>query len=172
MKLTEKYIKNNKSNLERNIYPFLMEKDINDITSFEMIEIIKKMEAKGIIETAHRVFNLIERIFKYAVTIGKAKRNIMARHILNFGLKRLGFDITSHGFRHTASTLLHENIHIHKIPSEVIEMQLAHSVGNNVHRTYNKALYIEERFRLMEWWCKYLTGLKKVIKLKLSKNKK
>ena len=51
-------------------------------------------------------------------------------------------------------------------------MQLAHSVGNNVHRTYNKALYIEERFRLMEWWCKYLTGLKKEIKLKLSKNKK
>jgi hypothetical protein len=72
--LSEKYIKNNKSNLERNIYPFLMEKDINDITSFEMIEIIKKMEAKGIIETAHRVFNLIERIFKYAVTIGKAKK--------------------------------------------------------------------------------------------------
>ena len=46
------------------------------------------MEAKGILETAHRVFNLIERIFKYAVTIDKAKRNIMADIDKNIILKK------------------------------------------------------------------------------------
>jgi len=63
----------------------------------------------------------------------------------------MGFNLTAHGFRHTASTLLHENIHIHQIPSDVIEIQLGHSVGNSVHRTYNKAQYIEERIKLMNW---------------------
>jgi integrase len=85
----------------------------------------------------------------------------LSRAAITSAWKRLDFDITSHGFRHTASTLLHENIHIHKIPSEVIEMQLAHKVGNSVHRVYNKALYIEDRVKLMQWWCSFLNNLKK-----------
>ncbi|MEA3513108.1 MAG: tyrosine-type recombinase/integrase [Campylobacterota bacterium] len=84
----------------------------------------------------------------------------LSENTFNFGLKRMGFNITAHGFRHTASTILHENIHIHKIPSEVIEIQLGHKVGNSVHRTYNKAQYIEERTRLMNWWSDYLIDLK------------
>jgi len=76
----------------------------------------------------------------------------------------MGFNLTAHGFRHTASTLLHENIHIHQIPSDVIEIQLGHSVGNSVHRTYNKAQYIEERIKLMNWGhSKVLLRLKAVV---------
>ena len=78
-------------------------------------------------------------------------------------LKRLGFKdkMTSHGFRHTASTILHENIHIHGVQSDVIEMQLAHVEKNSVKGVYNKAMYLPERVRLMEWWSGYLDSLKK-----------
>jgi len=68
--------------------------------------------------------------------------------------------MTSHGFRHSASTLLHEHIHIHKVSSEVIEMQMAHKDDNRIRGTYNHAQYLPERKRLMQWWCDYLDEIK------------
>lgn len=86
----------------------------------------------------------------------------LSNNTLNMALKRLGFKdlMTAHGFRHTASTFLHENIHIHGIQSDVIEMQLAHVEKNNVKGIYNKALYMSERVRLMEWWSSFIDELK------------
>ena len=86
----------------------------------------------------------------------------LSDNTLNVALKRLGFKgvMTSHGFRHTASTLLHENIHKHGVASEVIEMQLAHVEKNAVKGVYNKAMYMPERVRLMEWWSDYIDALK------------
>jgi len=272
--------------LSRDIDIFIGNKNINDIKALEVLEVIKKIETRGAVETAHRTFNLIERIFKFGATIGRVKHNIMAdidknialkapksknlthttdisvlsdimkgikhyrgdmstkialeitpylflrpfnirtmewdeidydkkvlsipaekmkmkkAHLvpltdtvinllkdiepytryksnyifcspinakkplsdnaINQALKRLGFKdiIVAHGFRHTASTLLHENIHIHKINSDVIEAQLAH-VKNDVRAVYNKANYWDERIRLMQWWSDYLDALKK-----------
>jgi integrase len=87
----------------------------------------------------------------------------LSDNTLNVALKRLGFKdiMTSHGFRHTASTMLHENIHKHKVQSDVIEMQLAHVEKSNVKGVYNKALYTDERIRLMEWWSNFLDELKR-----------
>lgn len=62
-------------------------------------------------------------------------------------------DFTSHGWRHAASTTLHEigyNPH-------AIEAQLAHMVGG-VAGVYNKALYLEERTRMMQAWADWLEG--------------
>lgn len=86
----------------------------------------------------------------------------LSENTLNIMLKRLGFGgvMTTHGFRHTASTVLHENIHIHGISSDVIEMQLAHVEKNSVKGVYNKALYMPERQRLMQWWSDYLDNLR------------
>ena len=87
----------------------------------------------------------------------------LSENTLNVTLKRLGFDgiMTSHGFRHTASTMLHETIHIHKIPSDVIEMQMIHTEKNSVKGVYNKALYMSERIRLMQWWSDHLDSLQR-----------
>lgn len=86
----------------------------------------------------------------------------LSENTLNQALKRLGFgdEITSHGFRHTASTLLNEHINDHKIRSELIELQLAHTTST-VRETYNKALYLNERRKLLEWWSNFLDDLKK-----------
>jgi len=85
----------------------------------------------------------------------------MSENTMNSAYKRMGFDITSHGFRHTASTLLHENFEVHGFRSDVIEMQLAHKIGSSVHQVYNKALYIGERKKLMIWWGEFLDNLKR-----------
>jgi integrase len=90
---------------------------------------------------------------------------VMSENTLNMAIKRLGFNgqMTSHGFRHSASTLLHEHIHIHKVSSEVIEMQMAHKDDNRIRGTYNHAQYLPERKRLMQWWCDYLDEIKRDI---------
>jgi len=85
----------------------------------------------------------------------------LSENTLNFGLKRMGFNVTAHGFRHTASTILHENIRVHNISSDIIEIQLAHNVGNSVHQVYNKALYLDDRIELMNWWSGFLDDLKR-----------
>lgn len=79
----------------------------------------------------------------------------IGRFLRNCGYGR---EQTAHGFRHTASTILHENIHVHGIHSDAIERQLAHS-EKGVKGVYNKAEYISERVKLMHWWSKYLTSL-------------
>ena len=64
--------------------------------------------------------------------------------------------MTSHGFRHTASTMLNElNYH-----SDIIELQLAHTNKDRIRATYNKAQWMEKRINMMQSWADYLDGLK------------
>ncbi len=86
---------------------------------------------------------------------------MLSENTLNMAIKRMGYKgrMTSHGFRHTASTLLHDNLHIHKIASDAIELQMAHKDGS-IRGVYNHAQYLPERTRLMEWWCDYLDEIK------------
>lgn len=107
--------------------------------------------------------NVKENNSEFVFPSPQSTKRQLSNNTLNVALKRLGFKdkMTSHGFRHTASTMLHENIHKHGVQSEVIEMQLAHVEKNSVKGVYNKALYIPERVRLMEWWSDFVDTLKK-----------
>ena len=64
--------------------------------------------------------------------------------------------MTSHGFRHTASTMLNEL----GFDSDIIELQLAHIDKNQVRATYNKAQWMEKRTQMMQAWADYLDALK------------
>ena len=64
--------------------------------------------------------------------------------------------MTSHGFRHTASTLLNEL----GFDPDVIELQLAHLNKDRIRATYNKAQLMEKRTTMMQAWADYLDGLK------------
>lgn len=66
--------------------------------------------------------------------------------------------MTAHGFRAIASTILNEN----EFRADVIERQLAHIEGNQVRRAYNRAEYLEERIKMMEWWSNYLEKITKI----------
>jgi integrase len=86
----------------------------------------------------------------------------LSENTLNIGLKRLGFGnkIVSHGFRHSASTLLNANKKAGGFDSEIIERQLAHKERNAIKAVYDHAEYLEERKHLMQFWADYLENLK------------
>ena len=69
-------------------------------------------------------------------------------------LERMGYKgrMTGHGFRGLASTVLHEHgfEHMH------IELQLAHQERDRVSASYNHALYLKPRAKLMQWWADFL----------------
>lgn len=64
--------------------------------------------------------------------------------------------MTSHGFRHTASTLLNEL----GFDPDIIELQLAHISKDRIRATYNKAEWMDKRVTMMQAWADYLDNLK------------
>ena len=78
---------------------------------------------------------------------------------LNAALRRLGYsktEMTAHGFRSTASTLLNES---RKFSGDAIERQLAHQEDDDTRAAYNFAEFWEERVRMMNWWASHLDEL-------------
>jgi integrase len=89
----------------------------------------------------------------------RTRERPISENTLGAALRRLGYtkdEMTAHGFRAMASTLLNER----GFPPDVIELQLAHAERNKVRAAYNRAQRIEERRRMMQAWADYLDGLK------------
>ena len=90
----------------------------------------------------------------------RGKSNYMSENTINAALRNLGYTSeqhTGHGFRHMASTLLHERGY----KSELIERQLSHGDRNPMRAAYNFAEYLPERRKMMQEWADYLDGLAK-----------
>jgi integrase len=86
----------------------------------------------------------------------------MSENTLNGALRRLGYssdEVTAHGFRATASTLLNESGLWH---ADAIERQLGHVENNDVRRAYARGEHWDERVRMMGWWADHLDQLKSV----------
>jgi integrase len=85
----------------------------------------------------------------------------MSENTVNAGLRRLGYDtqidVTGHGFRATARTLLDEQLHVDRA---VIEAQLAHSVQDQLGRAYNRTTFLQARRTMMQRWSDYLDELR------------
>jgi integrase len=84
----------------------------------------------------------------------------MSENTINAALRRLGYaqdEMTAHGFRAMASTLLNE---MGKWNPDAIERQLAHADGNKVRRAYTRGEYWDERVRMMQHWSDYLDQLR------------
>lgn len=82
----------------------------------------------------------------------------MSENTVNAALRRMGYEkheMTGHGFRSMASTLLHEQ----GWPHEAIERQLAHAERNKVSAAYNYAEHLPKRREMMQAWADYLDGL-------------
>ena len=83
----------------------------------------------------------------------------MSENTLNGAIRRLGYsgeEMTSHGFRSMASTLLKEQ----GLHPDLIELQLAHVERNTVRAAYNRAQRLAERRVMMQNWADYLDPLK------------
>lgn len=282
--LSEAYIVRLRASLKNDAYDYIGNTTISDITPKDIIDIIKRVEERGAVEGAHRLFTQLNKIFKYAVSNQVCERNpcseidkkeilkapkkrnyptitdpkeiknllqaidgyggayttrmalLLAPHVfvrpynlrfaewseidfdaklwripahkmktkvehlvpltdqtlaifnevyqhtadakyifhslrsktsqmsdaaLNNALRRMGYsqdELVVHGFRAMFSTIAHE---VSSFKHEVIETQLAHSVGTKVSQAYNRALYLDERKELMKWWSNYLSDLQK-----------
>lgn len=82
----------------------------------------------------------------------RSSARCMSENTLNAALRRMGFrneDMTSHGFRASASSILNES---GLWNSDAIERQLAHVDNDSVRRAYARAEFWDERVRMMTWW--------------------
>jgi len=86
-------------------------------------------------------------------------RRPISENTINAALRRLGYskdEMTGHGFRSLATTLLNEQ----GWPPDVIERQLAHIERNKVRAAYNRAEHLGERRKMMQAWADYLDALR------------
>lgn len=95
----------------------------------------------------------------YVFPGGRSYARPMSENAVLAALRRMGYErgeMTGHGFRSMASTLLHEQ----GWQSDVIERQLAHGERNKVKAAYNFAQHLPERRRMMQAWADYLDALR------------
>lgn len=94
------------------------------------------------------------------VFTGRDPKKPMSDAAVNAALRRMGYDtkteITGHGFRAMARTILAEELHQ---KPEVIEHQLAHKVPDVLGAAYNRTKFFKERRQMMQIWADYLEGL-------------
>lgn len=92
---------------------------------------------------------------------GRDPKQPMSEAAVNAALRRMGYDtkteITGHGFRAMARTILAEELHQ---KPEVIEHQLAHKVPDALGTAYNRTKFLKERRAMMQLWADYLDKIK------------
>ncbi|MGH8183250.1 MAG: tyrosine-type recombinase/integrase [Rhodanobacteraceae bacterium] len=96
---------------------------------------------------------------RYVFPSIRSMQQPMSENTVTAALRRLGYtgdEMTGHGFRSMASTLLHEQ----GWNTDVIERQLAHAERNKVKAAYNYAEYLPQRRKMMQSWADYLDVLK------------
>lgn len=116
-------------------------------------------QALGVLRTIH--FFTGNGIYVFPSNRGKDRP--ISDMTINAALQRMGYntreEITAHGFRAMARTLLHEKL---RFPPEVIEHQLSHVVPDILGEAYNRTRFIDERKRMMQVWADYLYKLKEL----------
>lgn len=141
-------------------------KDI-DLEAGTWSYLVTKTKTDHIVPLSRQAVEILKQIYplsghgEYVFMGGHSPLKPMSESAVNAALKRMGYntqvDITAHGFRAMARTILHERLNI---APEVIEHQLAHKVPDNLGTAYNRTKFIEQRKVMMQQWADYLDELK------------
>lgn len=127
---------------------------------------VTKTKTEHLVPLASQVVALLRELYALTghgryVFPGRDPQKPMSEAAVNAALRRMGFDtkteITGHGFRAMARTILHEELHQ---KPEVIEHQLAHTVSDALGTAYNRTKFLKERKAMMQLWADYLEKLK------------
>ena len=113
-------------------------------------------QAIAILRELHPLTGHHEFVFPGA----RSPRRPMSENTVNVALRTLGIpkeQMTGHGFRAMARTVLEENL---KFAAHLIEAQLAHAVRDANGRAYNRTTHLEERKKMMQEWADYLDALR------------
>lgn len=128
-----------------------------------------KMKRPHMVPLSDQALKLLEELrvitggFRFIFPGRNDSRKSMSEASINQVIKKIGYAgrATGHGFRHTLSTILHEQ----GFDSAWIETQLAHADRNTIRGTYNHAQYLDGRREMMQWYADYLNKLKNESKL-------
>lgn len=122
-----------------------------------------KMRERHIVPLSHQAVMLLHELKeitganRYLFPNYRRPKSHMGPTTLNRALERMGYGkkFSSHGFRATASTILHELDY----RPDVIERQLAHAERNKVRAAYHHSEYLNERRQMMQAWANYLDAI-------------
>ncbi|HGN2971871.1 TPA: tyrosine-type recombinase/integrase [Proteus mirabilis] len=122
-----------------------------------------KMRRPHIVPLSEQVIDLLKQIhpisgsYQYIFPSRTDYRKHISDMALNTMIRRMGYSgrATGHGFRHTMSTILHEQGY----NTTWIETQLAHVDKNSIRGTYNHAQYIDGRREMLQWYADYMGAL-------------
>lgn len=123
-----------------------------------------KMREQHIVPLATQAIEILKELHcltgagQYLFPSIRTVKRPMSNNTITGALRRLGFtkdEMTAHGFRSMACTLLNEQ-GWHR---DAIERQLAHAERNTVRASYNHAEHLPERKKMMQAWADYLDQL-------------
>jgi integrase len=125
-----------------------------------------KMKQAHIVPLSQQALDILRELqaltgaSRYVFPSGRSFARPMSNNAVNAALRRMGYekeDMTGHGFRAMARTILDEVL---QVRPDFIEHQLAHAVKDPNGRAYNRTAHLVERRKMMQLWADYLDGLK------------
>ncbi|OJB36088.1 integrase [Burkholderia ubonensis] len=138
-----------------------------DLDKGEWRYLVTKTKTEHLVPLATQAVTILRELHaltgagRYVFPGARDRNRPMSEAAVNAALRRLGYDtrteITGHGFRAMARTILHEEL---EQKPEVIEHQLAHAVPDNLGAAYNRTKFIKARRAMMQTWADYLDRLK------------
>ena len=124
-----------------------------------------KRDREHLVPLADQVITQLERVREitgyspYVFPSQRSSDKPLSKNVMTNRLRDLGYGadvMSAHGFRSTASTILHEQGWHH----DVIEAQLAHLTGSATSRAYNRSIYLADRTKMMQAWADQLDALR------------
>lgn len=137
-----------------------------DLDKAEWRYTVSKTGTEHLVPLAEQAVQELRELHAYTgdrrfVFPGRDPQKPMSEAAINAALRRMGYDtkteITGHGFRAMARTILHEEL---EFDPHVIEHQLAHKVPDVLGAAYNRTKFIKQRKAMMQAWADYLDVLK------------
>lgn len=150
-----------------------------DLDKAEWRYLVTKTKTEHLVPLAAQAVNILRELqalsgHRVYVFTGRDPKKPMSEAAVNAALRRMGYDtkteITGHGFRAMARTILHQEL---GAAPEVIEHQLAHRVPDALGTAYNRTKFLPARRAMMQQWADYLDKLKagaEVIRLRRKKS--
>ncbi|MCU7374966.1 integrase arm-type DNA-binding domain-containing protein [Paucibacter sp. O1-1] len=113
-------------------------------------------QALHILRELHHITGAGRFVFPALTT----RQRCMSDNTVRSALRRLGYsndEMTAHGFRATARTMIAERLNV---AAEIIEAQLAHAVPDALGRAYNRTQFLDQRRKMMQSWANYLDKIR------------
>jgi len=125
-----------------------------------------KMKIEHVVPLSNQVIEALRELHpltsgrsNYVFHGGRSTKKAMSENAILAAIRSLGYpkeQVTPHGFRATARTLLDEVL---DFPPHLIEHQLAHAVKDANGRAYNRTRHLPQRIEMMQAWADYLDNL-------------